>query len=694
MWLGASNYNLTSDTWSDIIGTAKFRYGCLGHHLSSMGIGYPPTWGANYVPFWGNDESMIGFATAFDQCLASPSTFEATCSTTTCNTNMDNPSLFPYGPSAGIFPYTPLNRNKDPTNPEYIHCFDHWTWTGIGIGGCIPTVGQACSTTGLDPCYKQFNQPADMTGSNYNAALSGDPSYLTVLTTPGTNTYLAFMADMQNSMATGAAQTVPPPNVCTGNPYFAFFQFADPREEWFSCSNCQQMLPFDIPGQQVVQTETAGVNPTYYWDFKMFDHDRIRYPATITIFTFTVAALALPFNPHWIQRYMIAQSDDVYKKAFLVLQTSPWFSFPCVILIGLIASAEFPWFTMPMDFDKRYAPKRYAFEIIIGDLAVKGPGYEALCLITLCACLAAFMSTADSTVNGCTNVFSVDILQGTLFPNMNPTHVLYASKLCSLITLVAGACCSFLLPTDNDASYFLLIDLCLGFLWVTIPMWFYGMFFDFVKSRALLMSMFVNVVAVLCIVFTDGMNYYEDSHWFMGAKEIPDGMFTVISIGFWCGLAALILAPIFQLILNCLGQGFETDEHTERPFLWYDDAFNLDRAMMTYKDIKALTVERKCGIIWEPIGLAMWIIALLITVVTLPWYGFGDRFDMDVTLIAGIPGWAFMMMMGSLAAAVICLAMTLLWDASTDSDIVAYRAEAPKSEMVNPNSNPELQQEV
>eukprot|EP00493_Phyllostaurus_siculus_P023516 UN23852 len=69
-----------------------------------------------------------------------------------------------------------------------------------------------------------------------------------------------------------------------------------------------------------------------------------------------------------------------------------------------------------------------AFGLVTADLMTKGAGYELACLVLLCACLAAFMSTADSTVIGIANVATVDVIKGSVKPNSKDTTLLYGSK--------------------------------------------------------------------------------------------------------------------------------------------------------------------------------------------------------------------------------------------------------------------------
>merc|ERR1719499_1147645 len=123
----------------------------------------------------------------------------------------------------------------------------------------------------------------------------------------------------------------------------------------------------------------------------------------------------------------------------------------------------------------------------------KGIGYELICLVTLCSSLAAFMSTSDSTVIGIANVASVDIIQGSLKPNANPKHILYGSKFISFAVLGAGAWLSFDEGLNNVDGYRTIIDWLIAFLWVTLPTWIYGLFSDFVKSRALIIGIIFNV---------------------------------------------------------------------------------------------------------------------------------------------------------------------------------------------------------
>merc|ERR1719203_510002 len=122
----------------------------------------------------------------------------------------------------------------------------------------------------------------------------------------------------------------------------------------------------------------------------------------------------------------------------------------------MTALAHFPW-----------ESEGSAFGVVTGDLMTQGYGYEVCCLVLLCSALAAFMSTADSTVIGIVNVVCVDVTKGSIFPAISDKATLYLSKIASFTILLSAALISFDKTLDDHWAYEELIDWLLALLWVT-----------------------------------------------------------------------------------------------------------------------------------------------------------------------------------------------------------------------------------
>lgn len=352
---------------------------------------------------------------------------------------------------------------------------------------------------------------------------------------------------------------------------------------------------------------------------------------------------------------------------------TPFFSFPPVLLIGMQAAAHFP--------KEASEGGHSAFGLVTADLMTKGAGYEFACLILLCACLAAFMSTADSTVIGIANVATVDVVKGSVKPNTKDTTLLWGSKAMSFLALGAAVLISFHDDLKTKDGFITLIDWLTAFLWITFPTWIYGHFSNYIKSRALIIGIILQFTYVLVI----GVTVHDEDVTLSTGETVKDSSMRGLGLGSLPGLACLILLPAIQYVLNLISPDFATDDHEERPMFGglYDDGnphefFKHEcrrDGLLTWERMNEITDDGKVNPLSTNQGKVFMALGFLATFLTFPWYGTDDNFEQDVNFWLGIPDWALIMLLGSVGGFVFLFLLIVGWDASTEDDTMDYNID-------------------
>jgi len=379
------------------------------------------------------------------------------------------------------------------------------------------------------------------------------------------------------------------------------------------------------------------------------------------MFVLGMGGISLAFAPHWTQRIMIAKSDYALKMSTMVLMTSAWFSFPAVILIGLTAASQFPW-----DTD-------HAFGIVTADLMTQNVGYELICLVVLCACLAAFMSTADSTTIGITSVLSIDVVRGTCCPTLRSTYVMYISKVLSLIILMVSAAVATSKDLEDPDAYINLVDWLLAMLWFTVPSYMFGILGDFVKSRALLVGLVVNVI----VLAAWSPSYFKEDENLSG-QEVNDGALRAVGLGLWPGMANLIFSFLAQVVFNCLSnEDLKSDYHKTRRCCCWDDAVdksfwadNMDRedGYLKHETLDEILDKGRLNPVKPLWAKVLVLLSFLSASLSLPWYGDTSEFQVSGGISSGIPNWAIGMMVGNLMGFMGLYVVVYMWDAPKETD--------------------------
>eukprot|EP00494_Astrolonche_serrata_P030001 UN30268 len=106
----------------------------------------------------------------------------------------------------------------------------------------------------------------------------------------------------------------------------------------------------------------------------------------------------------------------------------------------------------------------------------------------------------------------------------------------------------------------------LAMLWVTTPSMFCATFSKFIKSRALICGMVVNMI-VLWIIYAESYTdeTCEDEAGIKLSECQHDGLWRYLGFALWPGLANLASAFMFQFIFNwVMGEEWSDDYQDER----------------------------------------------------------------------------------------------------------------------------------
>jgi SSS family solute:Na+ symporter/sodium/pantothenate symporter len=156
----------------------------------------------------------------------------------------------------------------------------------------------------------------------------------------------------------------------------------------------------------------------------------------IDIFSFIASQMAFPIYPHVLQRVVAAESTNVLKFSWAFLPIACFMSQIPGIFLGIYGR------------DPNFLPFEVAPSGFFGQaMNVFLHGTSATIFtggIVLLGSLAAIMSTADSAIISCSNVVTIDLVKGWLWPmcnggvEPNAKQTMVVSKVASLIIVILG----------------------------------------------------------------------------------------------------------------------------------------------------------------------------------------------------------------------------------------------------------------
>jgi len=347
-----------------------------------------------------------------------------------------------------------------------------------------------------------------------------------------------------------------------------------------------------------------------------------------TFFFFVMNMLAFPLNPHMVQRVYIAQSDQALRFVVGIMFVAGFLCMPPGMMAGLVvATFSKTWTIEPSS----------PFAAVAAQLMEMGPLQYVLAVVLTCSSLAAIMSTADSVMLGVSNTLSLDLFKGYISPRATESMTVHFGTAVSAIMVLIGILFGFFI-TDKQFGTLLLLQN--GILLQVVPAYVLGLYFD-PSPLAVACGLGAGLV-VFFAAFTLsnlGMNPTKD--------YVPEP-----NLGFFVNIAVLLVSVLTNFSANK-----SPNYHDASSGTYINSVSGKPSSRLSLQEIEDCMVNTS-----EPPRFLLLIILALVLGSTPIWSG-----D-DYKLVLGMPDWAFTIVMISIAAAVLGIIGTCLWQPVRECD--------------------------
>jgi len=351
----------------------------------------------------------------------------------------------------------------------------------------------------------------------------------------------------------------------------------------------------------------------------------------------------------------------------IFLTFGTWLAMASSLCTGMVAMQYFGYGNPNIGANEVYgATLRYVIS--------KGFGWNLFGSILFCSSLAAFMSTADSAINGASCCFSLDILQP--FPHLwkcnsdatwTKQEMLTWSKVISVIVAVGA------LLTDKYVDYELgeLLEMQNAVLSQVFPAYFFGMVLDFVQPYAVLIGWAFGVITTITVQCDNG----EDDclragiDWYWPVENLHPSMFALlVNIGI-----VILLSLLFE------GRRFSWDEI--KPNHYYPNE-------LIGLDITGTTRPYH----WP--NLFIYVLILVASIFAVPWWQGTEDGDIEA-FTDGLPsyirdGYWFC----GVASALTLIALTFSWKGEPDIDAHIEKLEIAAANLQIMSAKSHVKEEI
>jgi SSS family solute:Na+ symporter/sodium/pantothenate symporter len=211
--------------------------------------------------------------------------------------------------------------------------------------------------------------------------------------------------------------------------------------------------------------------------------------------SFMFSQLAFPIYPHVLQRVVAAESTNVLKLSWATLSIVCYFAMIPGIFLGIYGR------------DPNFLPREVAsggyFGSAMDQLLHSTGGAIFTGGLVLLGSLAAIMSTADSAIISCSNVCTIDLVKGWLWPmcnggvEPNAKQTMIVSKVASLIIVILGVGITNL---GIDLSSLFVLQGAL--LCQATPSYALGLYHPTIMDGSLLTGMFLGTLVFAILEFS------------------------------------------------------------------------------------------------------------------------------------------------------------------------------------------------
>eukprot|EP00435_Cladocopium_sp_Y103_P043349 s1779_g12.t1 len=147
---------------------------------------------------------------------------------------------------------------------------------------------------------------------------------------------------------------------------------------------------------------------------------------------FLLNMMTAAVSPQIVQRTYIATSDADLRIVMGAMLLAPFIAQTPGIIIGLTKIAYDPMWPV-------VDQEATAFSGLSAQLKMVGPFQYFLVTMMTCSTLAAIMSTADSALMGASSIVSIDVVKGSLLPNLSTKNVVRLGEVTSAIICIMAS---------------------------------------------------------------------------------------------------------------------------------------------------------------------------------------------------------------------------------------------------------------
>lgn len=223
---------------------------------------------------------------------------------------------------------------------------------------------------------------------------------------------------------------------------------------------------------------------------------------------------AYTFYPQMIQRYQAATTSHSFRKSMIFLVFGTWLAFTSSLGTGMVAMHYF-------GAGNPNIGKNETFGAVLRVIISKGTGWNIFGSVIFTAALAAFMSTADSAINGASCCITLDLIRPYAkyykypfklmcgdgghpqrYESFSEWEMMIISKVTSVIIAVGA----LFLNEWVDYELGALLTMQNAVLCQVFPAYFLGMVFDFIQPYAVLIGWAFGVVMTLVVQCDNGQD--------------------------------------------------------------------------------------------------------------------------------------------------------------------------------------------
>ena len=392
----------------------------------------------------------------------------------------------------------------------------------------------------------------------------------------------------------------------------------------------------------------------------------------INMLIFSISLLSYALNPFMIQRLFSGRTVGDIKTVTKTIFLNNFLAQTGGVLLGLTVLANKAGYQEEFQDNKGFFMflNQWLYEgRTNGDI-----GQSLLMYVLILAGIAGIMSTADSSLLGVSNTFTVDVFQNWLAPTASSEKIVNYGRIVSVVTVALSLALALFMEATKDpadgVSYNVLLTLQGGIAWQILPAFYFGMYTDmkeWVVFGGSVVGLGVFLFLVVYNVVIAGNS--EDIYPIWNAVH-EDAVH--LSAGFNALVGAMMNVAYCTIV-----------------HLRFSNANDQDELITTTKYGPRLThawivdsMQKKSEPIFYMGGWAVATMGFLLIAQVFPRIGIIDPEIKDVPghaaldyngkpneIVAGLPSWAFWQLMLMVIGCIIGIVTVNSWDISYDEGV-------------------------